>query len=425
MAFYKIQDNETGKTAIINWNKNTEPTEEDIAKEMQGRIAEGNQLVKPIYDQLSVKEHPILGTIQDVIGQGSGAFLNQVGANIPETLLRKFGKTLGEPVTPLGQVAETIGGVGGALIGAPVKAAKRLAMKIAPRAGWAMKGLLGGFGAGATYTPNTENNDIVALGDRLLQGTESAGLGLIGGVGLRTIRSTINVARPIPLMQKVRAGILVARDVAQEKFGNTLKFLSSAFPDRKVDLRPVIQEWDLKAQEENPDIWKKIKKIPYLQKLFDTREGASQVSVSEAQDMINKLSSQVAESKLASGGKLRPSELPYMEFMQDMRDAQLQAFPDELGKARADYSNFAEAYKTVRRFTGKTSLEPTIKKDWLTAEVKSDVNKLLPSNLINEMGGYKNAYLVLKWSPWILGVSGLAGGARYGIAQVVKGAIQK
>jgi len=152
----------------------------------------------PIYRQLPVKEHPVLGTAQDVAGQFGTAYFNQLAAGLPKAALRKAGYELPDPVTGLGKAAEVVGGTAGIVSGIPTRAylaGARGAAAIAPRMARAMPRLggalsktllrpsvVGGALAGAAMTPQTEEGKILAPKERAWQA--AGGAALAGGGAL-------------------------------------------------------------------------------------------------------------------------------------------------------------------------------------------------------------------------------------------------
>ena len=80
---------------------------------------------------------------------------------------------------------------------------------------------------------------------------------------------------------------------------------------------------------------------------------ADKISNREAQNIINALKTKISRAKLA--GRYTPEDLASLELIDDIRMAQLEAFP-EMARVRQSYAEVAQPFKDVRRYldVGKT-----------------------------------------------------------------------
>jgi hypothetical protein len=169
----------------------TSTTKPTIENAMLQKSEKGDFSV-PLYEQLDIKEHPVLGTAQDIAGQAGTAFINQFGYNLPKQILKGQNINLPEPVTPLGKAAEIVGG-GVGIIGSPITRGIGLGAKLLSKAPKMLTktvlrpSVVGSATASALYTPETEKGtlkEITAPIERGKQALLGAGL-VVGGIGAK------------------------------------------------------------------------------------------------------------------------------------------------------------------------------------------------------------------------------------------------
>lgn len=173
--------------------------------------------LKPIYNQLDPKEHPIAATMQDIAGQGSTALVNQLGFNLPRALLNKAGYDLPEPVTKVGKAAEIAGGVTGAIaspINKVVLGGRLLAnapnlAKLASKVPSLARNMMKGGALAAAYTPQTGKGDILAPVERVKQGILGAGLIAGGRVAGKGAKAVFNTVKNMPQSMQKTSGRLI------------------------------------------------------------------------------------------------------------------------------------------------------------------------------------------------------------------------
>ena len=224
--------------------------------------------------------------------------------------------------------------------------------------------------------------------------------GMVKGVGTAVKNATVD---ELPFIQKVRQSFLDTKSQAGKDFGNTIDTLTQKYPDRKVDLSGMIGELQQDMQTE-PKLASAVNKIPKLQEML-SQSGTGQYGVygepqsltlAEAQDLKNAISSKLSQSKL-SGSGVRPEDIPLFDAMHNVNQGILDAFPaeevPELAQAKQNYGQVQNDYKMVKNKIKQGSLAGNIQNKFGgDPEVQEAVKRLIGnSDAFQEMLGYRRA----------------------------------
>lgn len=213
------------------------------------------------------------------------------------------------------------------------------------------------------------------------------GAGKAIGSGIEGIRDVTTTPGRIGLVNKTREGVMASKRAAGEFFENTINDLTSSNPDRLVDLGPAIAQLKQELNLE-PKLASAINRSPRLKMLLG-RQDNHQVTLQEAQDIKNELTSRLSKSKLGGQG-VRSDDIALFDTIDDVREAQLLAFPDEtfseFKDARQKYGETMRAYDLVRNKVKPGNLEKNIySKFGGDVEVGEALNKLLPKELLDSI----------------------------------------
>lgn len=211
-------------------------------------------------------------------------------------------------------------------------------------------------------------------------------------------------------VERVRGGFQGAKRKAGEQFEGTLTKLTTENPDRFVDLSAAVAELgeDIKL---NPKLLSAVNRSPRLQAILQDPSKAAKLTLTEAQELKNEMTSKLSLGKL-QGNNVRTDDLPLFDTVDNIREAQLSAFPDEqfgeFAKARKDYGRTMSDYRMVKPRIQPGRTEENIYKNFGgDAEIQDAVKRLLPKELQKEIGRTK---VVRKTGK----VAGVAGGLALG-----------
>lgn len=233
----------------------------------------------------------------------------------------------------------------------------------------------------------------------------------------RNIKNVGTASGRAGLVSRTRGAITETKRASGEAFEQTLNTLTEQNPDRLVDLSGAINQLknDLALE---PKLMTAVNRSPRLQALLE--QDTQQVTLKEAQAIKNELSSRLSKSKLAGQG-VRSDDISLFDTIDDIREAQLSAFPDEsfgeFAEARRQYGETARAYDTVRGKIKPGSLEKNIySKFGGDIEVENALKKLLPKENMSEVTGARRTKLAGKAA----GATALAGLGTTGIGLIIR-----
>jgi hypothetical protein len=137
--------------------------------------------------------------------------------------------------------------------------------------------------------------------------------------------------------------------------------------------------------QSNPELSKEalsiFKRTPKLDNILQNPRLASEVSLQDAQDILNHLNTKVPKN-------IRANNLDLIETISSIKAKQLDAFPEMEG-IRAEYAKFAQPYNNVKAKFKYNQLLKSIENKFGGAEALRDVEKILPKKLLREMRNYR------------------------------------
>lgn len=356
-----------------------------------------SEKLKPLYEQMDIKQNPIYATAQDVGGQFGTAFVNQLGYNLPKQLLKEQGISLPEPATKLGKLAEIAGGVGG-VIGSPITRAVGGSMKLASKVpGLLGKTLLrpsvvGGAVGSAAYTPESETGAILSLPERGKQALLGAGLMGAGAV-----------ASKIPVGMK---------NSAYRMINSLIKPLKKDFAFGKNAGEGVVKEGIIATSFDDltSKISKKVQEIGQKIKLV--------VSNPENQNKIINNSNIVAklDNALAEASKSPKTNSALIERLQNAKDDILGAVESQEGvkyytrditkMTPLETFDLKRQVGDITKFTGNASDDALVNKalKQTYGQLKENLNKTVPDlvDLNERFANMKTADIAIKYRDKIL-----------------------
>jgi len=252
-------------------------------------------------------------------------YANQMLSNNPRAALESQGLespkvSQGEPYTDIAQATQNAGGVAG-MIQNPLN---RLAGgQVLSKAGALRTAGAGALAGGAYGTVNPEDR----ITNAALSGVLSVGGGAVAkGVG--NIRKY--VMNSVPFLRKVQGAFQKSADIATQKFGDALKHLETIHPTSRVNLTPVVKELDnLFYNTKDPKVTELALRSPLLKKLLLDPTQASNLTLTEAQEIKNQLTRESATA----------TDLAIYRFMDSIDSAMEKGYPDIKG-VRADYRDY-------------------------------------------------------------------------------------
>jgi hypothetical protein len=147
-----------------------------------------------------------------------------------------------------------------------------------------------------------------------------------------------------------------------------------------------------------------LRKTPILNEMLNKPELADNISVKQAQNIINHLETKIPKN-------IKYTNLDILDTINDVKAAQLEAYP-EMSDIRMNYTKIIEPFKELKKYFKFNKTLQAIEKGFGGKEGLEAVKKLLPQSIINDMGGYKNTINALNIIKKIMkGVS--FGGAGY------------
>ena len=258
-------------------------------------------------------------------------YANQMLSNNPRAALESQGLespkvSQGEPYTDIAQATQNAGGVAG-MIQNPLN---RLAGgQVLSKAGVLRTAGAGALAGGAYGTVNPEDR----ITNAALSGVLSVGGGAVAkGVG--NIRKY--VMNSVPFLRKEQGAFQKSAEIATQKFGDALKHLETIHPTSRVNLTPVVKEFDsLFYNNKDPKVTELALRSPLLKKLLLDPTQASNLTLTEAQEIKNQLTSILPKGVL-SGESATATDLAIYRFMDSIDSAMEKGYPDIKG-VRTNY----------------------------------------------------------------------------------------
>jgi hypothetical protein len=211
--------------------------------------------------------------------------------------------------------------------------------------------------------------------------------GIGGGIsklssGILNMPKVINHQKGTNFAEEIRSSFIKSHTDVVNKFGADIDKLSVKYPQAKVNLSELVS--DLQT---NPDISKQtlniLKKVPKLKDILKNPKYASNVSLRDAQDIVNHLQTKIPKN-------IRANNFDLLDTINTIKGQQLEAFPEMAG-ARAEYAKFIEPYKNVKQYFRFNKLLESVKNKFGGAEGQAAVEKIFPKEVIKKLGGYRAA----------------------------------
>jgi hypothetical protein len=188
---------------------------------------------------------------------------------------------------------------------------------------------------------------------------------------------------------KIRSEFSKAHSTKVKEFGAEIDRLTQQNPNRQVSLSGVVDElrtdWN-NLSNETKNIFKK---TPYLKDMVKEKNPITpDINLSKSQEIINHINTKIPSN-------IKSNNLDVIDAVNDIRGAQLDAFP-EMEQVRSSYREFIQPYKNVKSYFKFNRLLDSIKNKFGGPEGLDAVSKVLPKNVINEMGGYRTAARIIE-----------------------------
>lgn len=207
------------------------------------------------------------------------------------------------------------------------------------------------------------------------------------GKGIANMPKVFNINKGADFAKEIRGAYTQAHTEAVNKFGIELDILARNNPKVRVDLSEVVM--NLKT---DPDISSKtlniLKKIPELNKVWDSPTASSKVPLKNTQNIINYIQTKVPR-------EIKINNYDLMDTLNTIRGKQLEAFP-QLANARAEYAKFIEPYKNVKQYFKFNRILGAMKEKFGGAEGMKAVESILPKATVKKIGGYRAAAKMAK-----------------------------
>lgn len=243
---------------------------------------------------------------------------------------------------------------------------------------------------------------------------------LAKGIGVGSFSKVIDSKKGAAFANKIRSEFVNVKVKAVKAFEKTLDDLVAKSPETKVPLKGVVDDISVNIHTMPQEIKSVLNKTPYLKDMLKSENPLSPdtLNVKQVQEITNYLNTKVPKN-------IRANNLDLLDVISDIKAAQLEAFPTEMAAARSSYAKMIEPFNNVKNQFKFNKVLSAIENNFGGAEGKEAVKGLLPKSVVDEMGGYKNAYETLKHlralAPW-LGIATGAGAAGYVGGKLIQGA---
>jgi hypothetical protein len=198
---------------------------------------------------------------------------------------------------------------------------------------------------------------------------------------------------------KVRGELFGARVKAGQAFDDSLKSVQNAAPDQSVDLNSAFKGLGLELDEagqitgQNPKLLADLKSIlgkaknKTLERVLSTGD-ASNLTLEQTQDIVSSIKKIPGFAQKLSQGKFAnwtDTDSNIIQFIEDVRDAQLSAFP-EFEKTLSAYRETMHKFRAIKPYFKESNLINNIKSNFKDKPViQSFVKDLIPKNVVKEM----------------------------------------
>ena len=322
------------------------------------------------------------------------------------------GRFTPQPTTTAESIGGLAGKVGGALI--PAGVAARGAGAVVRGAGLGAKvarGAITGGVTGAIIPPETSFNDLKARGKQALIGTlAGAGFGAAGG-GIQKLKQLRSDKALAATERKLMSGFFKVKQDAVNKFVGQIDDLAAQNPTKRgVSIRELVDDVAREGDDAifSPEAKRALRKIPKLKRLLDNPNLADDISVKDAQEIANAI-------KIPK--VLTVNNFDLVDAKNTIKAAQLDAFP-EMAAVRQQYKEVIQPFNLLKSQFKENRLIKAVERGFRGAADREALKKILPPQVIKQMGGIKRTADALK----ILGNLARSA-ARFAIGGAVAGGI--
>lgn len=345
----------------------------------------------------------ILGEFDRAIKSG----VSTAAFDAPRALARLIGKEeemFPEPQTEGGQTLKSIADISGLFKGGAARLGQKVFQGV--KGGLIKKGAISGLVAGGAQLDLGGKTGISKKGPTLEGQALQAGFGLVTGAaigGMSSIAKKFIDASPsksAKFARKVRGVIFNKKREASEKFGQALDDLTQQNPDRKINIQRHIQNLSDDAFgnkelgiEGDPKLRRVINRVPKLKEIINNPKRSMDLTVKEVQDISNRIKASFPERMLKGkkgGGFVKSDEIALLDFVDDIRLEQLDAFP-EMGVVRQDYGNIIGRYNKIRTKIKEGSLIKNLVNEFGDPEINEQAQALLDDDLLKEIRQFRGA----------------------------------
>lgn len=238
---------------------------------------------------------------------------------------------------------------------------------------------------------------------------------------------------------KVRGELFGARVKAGNAFDESLKAVQAAAPDQKVDLMSAFKGLGLELDEagaitaENPKLLSDIKAVlkksgnRTLERILASGD-ASNLTLEQTQDIVKSIKKIPSLAQKLNQGKFAQytdTDIPIIQFIEDVRDAQLSAFP-EFAETLGAYRETMHKFRAIKPYFKESNLINNIVSDFQGKPViQKFVRDLLPKNVVSEMDSVRKVRSAIQKSKSVgeMALRGAAtvagGGAMFGAGKAI------
>lgn len=239
---------------------------------------------------------------------------------------------------------------------------------------------------------------------------QALGSGLKGTLVGKSARRAILSKEADKFARQVQKEFVGIKSAAVQRWDEGVQRLAAANPNKMVSLRNVVDDIIVNKEVLSPEARNVFMKTPLLKKFIENPSLADNVSLRDAQSIINYINTKVPST-------IKYNNLDLLDVLSDIKASQLDAFP-EMANMRMDYAKIAEPWKNIKNNFKFNKTLQAINTDFGGPQAQEAVKALFSEQTIKEMGGYKNAIKAVKaikaalgWgvAGSLLGVGGKAG----------------
>ena len=256
------------------------------------------------------------------------------------------------------------------------------------------------------------------LGFRATKSAVKATAGKVPGIANATVKD-------IEFAERVQNTAFQTIRNAGTKFGDDIAKLEGTNPTEAVDITEAVTNFAANAAE-NADIARRLKAgirvsgSKKVKEFFDQVQDPNQVvtlakmTLKESQEIVRavqkapNLISKFTKGKLA---RFDPNEIAFLEFINDIRAAQLQAFP-QFANTLKSFSETMQKWRQVKNFFKAGKTIGAVKGKFGDPQLEKMAFDMLSPAVIKSIGGVRNVVRIangLKWVGIVAGGSAVAG----------------